>query len=80
MACGKPVICSAVSDLSDLLSYDKNLLCDPAEPQSIYQAIRYLLSLTNDQLSQIGLKNQEIAKKMFNREINISAYSELLNT
>jgi glycosyltransferase involved in cell wall biosynthesis len=77
MACGKPIICSAVSDLPNLLSHDSNLLFDPAEPQSIKQAIRYLISLTNDQLSQIGSENQRIAKEMFDREKSISGYLKL---
>ena len=79
MACGKPVICSAVSDLTDLLSYDSNLLFDPYNPQSIKQTLSYLISLSNDQLSQIGLKNKIIAKEMFNREIIISDYLKLLS-
>lgn len=79
MACGKPVICPAVSDLSNLLSHDINLLCDPGKPQSIKQSISYLISLSNDQLSQIGTKNLKIARELFNRENNISGYLKLLN-
>jgi len=79
MACGKPVICSSVSDLPNLLSHDINLLCDPYKPQSIKQSISYLISLSNDQLSQIGTKNQKIGSELFNRENNISGYLNLLN-
>lgn len=79
MACAKPVICSAVSDLPKILSHDNNLLCDPSEPQSIRKAISYLINLNNDQLTQIGLGNERIAKQMFNREKSLLDYLQLLN-
>ena len=78
MACAKPIICSKVSDVPKLLSLNRNLLCDPYDPQSIKNAISYLLNLTNDQLSKIGLENQKVAKELFNKEIIISAYLKLL--
>ncbi|HEY5125277.1 MAG TPA: glycosyltransferase family 4 protein, partial [Ignavibacteria bacterium] len=80
MACAKPVICSEVSDVPELLSLNKNLLCNPSDPKSIKNAISYLLSLSNDQLSKIGLENQKVAKKLFNKERIISAYLKLLTT
>jgi len=80
MACAKPVICSKVSDLSDLLVSDENLLFDPADPQSITASIRYLLSLRNDQLRRIGLENQRVARELFNKEKIISSYLNLLKS
>jgi glycosyltransferase involved in cell wall biosynthesis len=77
MACGKPVICSAVSDLSSILSYDLNLIFDPNKPQSIKHSLSYLLSLREEQLQEIGLKNLNIVKQLFNRENSISGYLEL---
>jgi glycosyltransferase involved in cell wall biosynthesis len=78
MACGKPIVCTSVSDLPDLLSYNKNLLCDPADPKSIKQAISYLINLQIDELVQIGQKNVEIAKKIFMKEKNVTEYLQLL--
>lgn len=79
MACGKPVICSDVSDVPNLLSHERNLLCDPSNPESIKKAIIYLINLSDDQLIQIGSKNEKIAKEVFNRRENISYYLKLLN-
>lgn len=77
MACAKPVICSAVSDIPELLISDINLLCDPTENQSIKQAISYLINLSNDQLFKIGLNNETIAKNLFDKEPIISKYLSL---
>jgi glycosyltransferase involved in cell wall biosynthesis len=77
MACGKPVICSAVSDIPNLLSYDVNLLCDPSKPLSIMQALSYLVSLTNDQIVQFGQDNLLIAREKFEKEMIIAKYLEL---
>jgi glycosyltransferase involved in cell wall biosynthesis len=77
MACEKPVICSAVSDLPILLSHDVNLLCDPAKPVSIMNSLSYLLSLSNNELIQNGKNNSLIAKRLFSRENIISNYLEL---
>jgi glycosyltransferase involved in cell wall biosynthesis len=77
MSCGKPIVCSAVSDLPNLLSQDVNLLCDPSKPQSIMQAINYLIDLTNDQLIQFGKRNLVIAKQTFEKELIIAKYLEL---
>jgi glycosyltransferase involved in cell wall biosynthesis len=78
MACAKPIVCTAVSDLPNILSYDKNLLCDPSDPMTIKDALSYLISLSDDQLIQIGHKNEKIAKDTFDKEKNLSAYLQLL--
>ena len=77
MACGKPIICSKVSDLPAFLKHDNKLLCNPSQIQSIKEALSYLISLDADQLKEIGTKNEKIAKEMFNRDLIISEYQEL---
>lgn len=79
MACGKPVICSAVSDLPNILSYDMNLLCNPTDPDSIKQAIIYLINLSDIQLAQVGMNNSGIARELFDKEAIITRYLQLLN-
>lgn len=79
MACGKPVICSAVSDLPIFFNESNKLLCDPADHRSIRDAIIHLLSLSNEQLVAIGKKNLEIAKKNFDKEFIVTEYLELLS-
>ena len=79
MACGKPIICTAVSDIPNILSHDPNLLCDPTDSKSIAKSLRYLIILSNEQFAQIGKKNEEIAKLRFSKEVIISMYLQLLN-
>jgi glycosyltransferase involved in cell wall biosynthesis len=78
MACRKPILCSSVSDLPDMLSHDSNLLCKADDPISICSAIRYLLNIPTEKLIQLGYKNEELAKEAFEREKNMMAYLELL--
>jgi glycosyltransferase involved in cell wall biosynthesis len=78
MACGKPVVCSTVSDLPALFSDRRDLLCDPADPHSIASAIKKLLNLSNDELLETGYKNLILAKENFNKEHIIDQYSKLL--
>lgn len=79
MACSKPVICSAVSDVPDLLSNDTNLLCDPTDPGSIARALRYVLRLSDAELQRIGEQNKKRAEEYFGREKILSQYLELLS-
>ncbi len=79
MACEKPVICTQVSDISGFLSHDTNLLCAPGRPESIKNALTYLLSLNSNQLRSIGEKNRAIALENFNSEAIVSDYLKLLS-
>ena len=79
MACAKPIICSKVSDVPDFLSFNKNLLCDPFNPQSIKETLSYLINLSEDQLIQIGAQNRKISKEKFNKESIISDYLALFS-
>jgi glycosyltransferase involved in cell wall biosynthesis len=79
MACGKPIICSAVSDLPKLLSYDKRLLCDPEKPESIKLALHYLINLSSNNLKEIGSVNLETARSMFDKKEIVTKYLGLFN-
>jgi glycosyltransferase involved in cell wall biosynthesis len=78
MACAKPIICSAVSDLPSLLSYDKNLLFCPKNVESIRSTLSYIIGLTNQQLISIGQLNIKIAKDRFNKDTIINNYLDLI--
>lgn len=77
MACAKPILCSKVSDIPELLSYDKNLLFDSSDPQSIKKTLSYFISLSKDRLIQIGIENEKISKKRFKKEIIVTNYLKL---
>ena len=79
MALAKTVICSAISDMPDLLSHESKLLFNPYDPLSIKHALSYLINLNDDQLIRIGKRNAEVAKRNFNKENIISKYLGLLS-
>ena len=78
MACGKPVICPAVSDMPLLLDYDPGLLFNPADPVSIRASLLYLLSFTVGNLVSTGARNREIAIARFNGEAQVDKYLQLM--
>jgi glycosyltransferase involved in cell wall biosynthesis len=78
MACAKPIICSEVSDLPSILSYDKNLLFKPGNIDSIHKTLKYILSLSDQQLLSIGQINNKIAKEYFCKDIIVNEYLNLL--
>lgn len=78
MACGKPVICSKISDIPQLLSYDKNFLCDSDSAESIAKAIKYFLEMDVDGLQKSGNVNHNIALKHFGKQKIVDAYLKLL--
>jgi glycosyltransferase involved in cell wall biosynthesis len=78
MACGKTVLCSAVSDLPHLLKGTPDLLFNPADPESIANSIRNLLLLSSGELISIGSNNRELAIETFDREAQVDKYLDLM--
>ena len=79
MACGKTIICSAVSDLPLLLSADRNLLFNPSDPGSIAGTLKYLLTLGREQLISIGAENRRIAEAIFDKRVLTDSYLQLMS-
>ncbi len=79
MACGKPIISSAVSDLPELLKHQNKLLCNPSDPRSIRDAILLVLNSSNKELIKIGRQNRIVAENNFNKETIITQYLRLLS-
>lgn len=78
MACGKPIICSNISDIPSLISHQENYLFDPDQPQSIKNVIIDILHLSDKELMRIGKQNRNIAEKLFNKNNIVKQYLELL--
>jgi glycosyltransferase involved in cell wall biosynthesis len=77
MSCSKPVICSSISDIPEILSYNDNLLFNPEDPQSISKSLSYIINLSNTELMEIGKKNYLIARELFNKEKIVTEYIKL---
>lgn len=73
MCLGKPVIATDVSDNRYLLQNDK-LISDAFSPQSIAETLSYLLELSVQELENIGERNRNRAKALFDEEIIVSQY------
>lgn len=77
MACGKPVICSKISDIPEILANNERLLFDPHDPISIANSLKYLINLSNKELTGIGEVNLQNAKAKFEQEKIIDLYIQL---
>lgn len=78
MACGKPIVCSTVSDIPLILSNNTNLLFDPKDHLSICNALKYALNLSNEELLKIGEENYKCARLNFEKENIVHQYLNLL--
>ncbi len=79
MGCAKPIICSSVSDIPSILSYDENLVFCPESVESIRNTLSYIIGISNQQLISIGQINEKIANDHFNKNIIINKYLDLFS-
>ncbi len=78
LACGKPVIASAVSDLPVILRNNINgFLCNPNDVKSIAASLSNILKQSHEDLNAMGLKNRETAKRLFESSKIIDTYLSL---
>jgi glycosyltransferase involved in cell wall biosynthesis len=79
MACGKPIVASAVGDLGLFIKPSVNgFLCDPYDVESISAALCSLIDATCDQLREMGGRNREFAEENFDKNCIRRQYLELL--
>lgn len=79
MACAKPIVCSEVSDLPSFFEYDKNLTFNPENIDSIFRTLKYILTLSDQQLISIGKINQMKANECFYKDFIVNQYLKLLS-
>lgn len=81
ICCGKPVVCSDVSDNSLMVHDGENgYLFDPTSIESMSEAFLKILSLTQSELEKMGIKSRKIAEELFNKEAFINKYIELIES
>ena len=79
MACGKPVIASAVSDVPLLIEDQTGgILCDPVDVSSITGALRSMLNCSPEKMQQMGQYNREKAEKLFDENKIVEEYLQLI--
>jgi len=79
ICCGKPVVCSDVSDNSLMVHDGENgFLFDPKDIESMCNAFQKMLSLSQKQMKKMGEKSREIAEELFNKDKFIEKYVELI--
>ena len=78
MCLGKPVITTDVSDNKEILECEE-LISEATSPESIKCSLEYILSLSSEELEEIGIRNKEKAQLLFSKETIVNSYISLLS-
>jgi glycosyltransferase involved in cell wall biosynthesis len=79
MACGKPILLSNVCDAGNLVQDGKNgFLFDPSSPESIAEAFRRLIDLSEMERRQMAVESRKIAERLFSEDVVIERYERIL--
>jgi len=81
MACGLPVLCSSVSDLSQMIEDGvQGFLLDPNDPQQMAQAIWRFASLNEQERRAMGLSGRHYAEKELGLDRFVDQYEQFLSS
>lgn len=79
ICCGKPVVCSDVSDNSIMVHHGENgFLFDPKDEESICSAFLQLFALNEEQLFEMGRKSRMISECIFDKSKFVNSYIDLI--
>lgn len=79
MACGKPILTTAVSDLPLIIRDEINgKLCGPFHIDSIAEGLRFFIHKEPEEFVRMGSLNRKKATDLFDQEIVFEQYFELL--
>lgn len=79
ICCGRPVLCSDVSDNSVMVHEGENgFLFNPLDIEDIVRAFASYFTTTNEQRTVMGLRSREIAESLFDKEKFINEYIKLI--
>lgn len=77
MSLNKVILTSNFPDAKRIIS-DQNLIFDPENPQSITRSLKYLLSLSDNEIIEIGKINREASEMNFSKNKIIGEYLNLM--
>lgn len=79
ICCGRPVLCSDVSDNSLMVQNNKNgFLFNPYNIDSIVDAFKLFFQLSQSERIAMGKNSRVIAEKIFNKEQFVNSYINLI--
>ena len=79
MACGLPVVCSAVCDNGRYVEEGKNgFLFNPRSIESIVDALRRILCLNNEEYKSYCGNSRQVAEQLLSKENFVQSYIELI--
>ena len=81
MSCGKPVVCSRVSDIPVIVRENENgLMFDPSDTNDIAEKLLQMVKMPKAQLDEFGRRGREIAMVQFSRDAFVEKYIKLIES
>ena len=81
MSCGKPVVCSRVCDNPHIVQEGANgLFFNPTDVDSIYNGLKQMIEMPNDERVKWGGKSRQIAETLFSKEAFVQKYIQLIES
>ncbi len=79
MALAKPIIMSRISDYAVFVDEKNGFLCSAEDTESIKEALIQFLCATKEELLKMGIESRKKASLLFDNEIIIEKWLELIN-
>lgn len=69
MMIGKPIIMTKVSDYQELVDESNGVLCDWDKPETIKNALLFMMKRSNQELISMGQQSKQKANRLFSKEM-----------
>jgi glycosyltransferase involved in cell wall biosynthesis len=79
MSMSKLILASRVSDVPIILNHNENCMFNPNDVNEISNSLSWAISLSRNELIEIGCENRKNAQLFFNKDKIVDAYLSILN-
>lgn len=79
MMLGKPIIMTKVSDYQELVDDSNGVLCDWDKPETIKNALLFMMERKNQELITMGQQSKKKAHRLFSKEIITDKWMDVIN-
>lgn len=78
MMIGKPIIMTKVSDYQELIDESNGVLCDWDKPETIKNALLFMMKRSNQELISMGQQSKQKANRLFSKEMITDKWMDVI--
>lgn len=78
MMIGKPIIMTKVSDYHELIDESNGVLCDWDKPETIKNALLFMMKHSNQELISMGQQSKQKANRLFSKEMITDKWMDVI--